>query len=235
VSYIGPRGLRDFDLVLSYTGGGALTELAKRLGARRVAPLVGHVDPQAHHPAPAASAYRGDLSYLGTYAPDRQAALEELFLHPARCAPARRFVIAGAQYPVNFGWLANIHFVRHLPPSEHPGFFCSSRLTLNVTRAPMARMGWCPSGRLFEAAACGAAIVSDEWDGLEDFFARDSEILIARASDDVLRALDMDDAQLARIGRAARERVMAQHTSDHRAAELIAALDSVRRSELAEA
>src|SRR5581483_10676534 len=117
------------------------------LGARRVAPLYGSVDPSAHHPVAPLEGYRADLSYLGTYAADRQAALEELFITPARRLPDQRFVIGGAQYPADFPWADNIFFVRHLPPAQHPAFFCSSRLTLNVTRKAMSDMGYCPSGR----------------------------------------------------------------------------------------
>jgi spore maturation protein CgeB len=238
VPYVGPRGLADFDLVFSYTGGAALTELQTRLGARAVAPLYGHVDPDMHRPTAAVPHYRCDLSYLGTYSADRQSALERLLLEPSRQRPAHRFLIGGAQYPDDFPWSSNIYFVRHLPPSEHPAFFSSCRLTLNVTRAAMARMGWCPSGRLFEATACGAPVLSDYWNGLDAFFTPGAEILVARCPDDVVAALDRDDAQLARLARAGRERTLDQHTSKHRAAELIAALERARAAaapQLAEA
>lgn len=220
VAYIGPRGLRDFDLVLSYTGGRALAELRDRLGARRAVPLYGSVDPAVHRPVPPEPGYRADLSYLGTFAADRQAALEELFIEPARRSPERRFVLGGACYPMDFPWAPNIFFVRHLPPHEHPAFFSSSRLTLNVTRAAMAAMGYCPSGRLFEAAACGTPILSDDWEGLGSFFAPGREILLARDRDDVAAALAMSDAELRRIGEAARERALAEHTAERRAAQL---------------
>jgi spore maturation protein CgeB len=229
VSYIGPRGLRDFDLVLSYTGGTALTELSSRLGARMAAPLYGHVDPELHQPEPPQPHYRSDLSYLGTYSADRQFGLESYFIRPAQQRPQQRFLIGGAQYPQEFPWAPNIYFVRHLPPSEHAAFFSSSRLTLNVTRAPMAQMGWCPSGRLFEAAACGVAVLSDDWEGLEHFFTPGREILVARKGSDALAALDLTDAELQRIGHAARERVMAEHTSERRAIELIDLLETAQQ------
>jgi len=229
VPYIGPRGLRDFDLALSYTGGTALTELSSRLGARMAAPLYGHVDPELHQPEPAQPHYRSDLSYLGTYSADRQFGLESYFIRPAQQRPQQRFLIGGAQYPHEFPWAPNIYFVRHLPPSEHAAFFSSSRLTLNVTRAPMAQMGWCPSGRLFEAAACGVAVLSDDWEGLEHFFTPGREILVARKESDALTALDLTDAELQRIGHAARERVMAEHTSERRAIELIDLLETAQQ------
>jgi spore maturation protein CgeB len=221
LGYIGEQGLAGFDLVLSYTGGTALDALQSQLGARRVAPLYGHVDPEVHRPAASASQYAADLSYLGTYAEDRQAALEALFVEPARRRPNGRFVIGGAQYPSDFPWADNIFFVRHLPPSEHPAFFSSSPFTLNVTRRDMAAMGWCPSGRLFEAAACGTALISDDWEGLSSFYAPGVEIVTARSTEETLAALDMPEAEVRGLAKAARERTLAEHTSAHRAAELI--------------
>jgi spore maturation protein CgeB len=125
--------------------------------------------------------------------------------------------------------------VRHLSPQEHPAFYASSRLTLNVTRAAMAAMGWCPSGRLFEASACGAAMLSDAFDGLDAFYRPGEEILIAEAPDAVLAALDRSDAELRRIAEAGRARTLRDHTSDRRAAELEALLDSARSSVAMEA
>jgi spore maturation protein CgeB len=227
IAYISPRGLSGFDLVLSYTGGAALTALRERLGARRVAPLYGSVDPELHRPSAPLPQYQSDLSYLGTYAADRQPALEKLLLEPARRLPDRRFVIAGAQYPQDFPWESNVWFVRHLPPADHPAFFASSPLTLNVTRADMARMGWCPSGRLFEAAACGTAVLSDTWEGLGDFFEPGREILLAETTEEAMAAISLPREEVARIGRAARERALAAHTADHRAREM---LDILARS-----
>ncbi|UCI09640.1 glycosyltransferase [Mesorhizobium sp. B1-1-8] len=229
-SYFGPEGLRDFDLVLSYTGGPALDALKTMLGARLVVPLYGHVDPDRHRPAQARAEFAGDLSYLGTYAADRQAGVEKLLVAPAVRLPERRFVIGGAQYPQDFPWSDNIFFVRHLPPADHPAFFCSSRLTLNVTREAMARKGWCPSGRLFEAAACGAAIISDDWPGLDSFFEPGNEILLAHSSDDVVAALGLPDAELEALRRRARERVLDEHTSARRAAELDRILNDTARA-----
>ncbi|HTD56002.1 MAG TPA: hypothetical protein VK670_11515, partial [Silvibacterium sp.] len=156
VDYLPVERMGEFDLVLSYTGGRALRVLGDGLGARRVKTLYGWVDQDAHVAAAAPmKEFRADLSYLGTYAADRQCLLEQLFVEAARRMPEQTFLIGGAQYPESFPWLANINFVRHLPPYLHPSFFSSSRATLNVTRKSMADYGYCPSGRLFEAAACG--------------------------------------------------------------------------------
>jgi spore maturation protein CgeB len=225
VSYLPKGGLTEFDLVLSYTGGEALNELKLQLGARTVAALYGSVDPSIHKRVAPSSQYCSDFSYLGTYAADRQAQLENLFLEAARRCPDRKFCIAGAQYPQEFPWTQNVYFVRHLPPPEHPAFYSSSKLTLNVTRAAMAKMGYCPSGRLFEAAACGTPIVSDWWEGLEQFFGPD-EILTARRTDDVTEALNLEEGELERLAQRARERVLAEHTADKRAAELVSLVEA---------
>jgi spore maturation protein CgeB len=164
---------------------------------------------------------------MGTYAADRQPSLEQLLVEPARRLPARRFLIGGAQYPEGFPWTPNTYFVRHLPPSEHPGFYSSCRLTLNITRAAMARMGYCPSGRLFEAAACGTPILSDPWEGLEAFFRPDREVLVAHDTDDAIDALERSDAELARIGVLARQRTLDEHTAERRAIELEDAISHV--------
>ena len=226
VDYIPSYGLEPFDLVLSYTGGNALGELENRLGAKRVAPLYGSVDPSTHHPVPTDERFASDFSYLGTYAADRQQQLDELFLKPANQCPQKKFCIGGALYPPDFPWTGNTYFVRHVAPPEHPAFYSSSKLTLNVTRAAMAEMGYCPSGRLFEAAACGTPIVSDWWEGMDHFFQPGKEILIAKSSVDTEQALNLDPGELQAISRASQDRTLAEHTSSHRASELISLVEA---------
>uniref|UniRef100_Q022U9 Spore protein YkvP/CgeB glycosyl transferase-like domain-containing protein n=1 Tax=Solibacter usitatus (strain Ellin6076) TaxID=234267 RepID=Q022U9_SOLUE len=228
VDYIGERGLRDFDLVLSYTGGRSLADLRERLGARRVAPLYGSVDPEVHKPVPPESRFRADMGYLGTYAADRNSGLQTLLVRPATLMPDRRFIIAGSMYGREFPWRENILFVNHLPPADHPAFYCSTRLTLNVTRRAMAETGYCPSGRLFEAAACGAVVLSDYWQGLEQFFEPGQEILVAENTASAVEALDRSPEDLVRIAAAARERAIADHSAVVRAEQLETILDSTR-------
>jgi spore maturation protein CgeB len=117
--------------------------------------------------------------------------------------------------------------VRHIAPPDHPALYSSSRLTLNVTRRAMAQSGYCPSGRLFEAAACGTPVVTDCWDGLETFFQPGEEILVATQTADVMAALELSDAQLARIAGRARQRAMEEHCAARRARQLEAILDGV--------
>lgn len=226
VEYVPECGLESFDLVLSYTGGPALEELRTRLGARNVAPLYGSVDPDLYQPVAVTERYRADLSYLGTYAADRQAALNRLFLQPARELPGKKFLIGGAQYPENFPWSQNIYFVRHVPPPQHPAFYSSCRATLSVTRSAMAEMGYCPSGRLFEAAACATPVVTDSWEGLKEFFEPGREILVAEEGADIASALSLPEEELRKKGAAARERVLAEHTAEHRSQQLVQMIEA---------
>lgn len=229
IQYLPAGGLAPFDLVLSYTGGRALDELQTRLGARFVAPLYGSVDPETYYPMACCDDLACALSYLGTYAPDRQSALELLFLSAARNRPRDRFLLSGSQYPDTIQWPSNVKLQEHVQPERHPAFFSSSRMTLNITREAMAEYGYCPSGRLFEAAACGTCILSDWWEGLDNFFEPGEEILIVRSMQDVLSAMQQDVTELQRIGSAARSRALAEHSGGARVLEL----ESICRAVLA--
>jgi spore maturation protein CgeB len=165
---------------------------------------------------------------MGTYAADRQAKLEEFLVHPAEQSPDMNFIVAGPQYPKDIRWPRNIRRIVHLNPRWHARFYSSTRLTLNVTRREMVMAGFSPSVRLFEAAACGATIVSDNWPGLDTFFAPGREILLPLDADDVLRYLSADDSELLRIGQAAQARVLTDHTSEVRACEFEDAVESSR-------
>lgn len=226
VDYIGPRGLGDFDLVISYTGGRSLERLQRVLGAKRVAPLYGSVDPEVHRPASSDARFRGALGYLGTYAADREDVLRKLFVEPAKRMSESRFLLAGPKYDAGFPWQPNIFYFAHLPPADHSAFYCSTRLTLNVTRKTMAETGYCPSGRLFEATACGAPVLSDWWEGLDRFFEPNREILVASVTEQALAALNSSPRELAQIAEAARERTLAEHTSTARVIELEGIFDN---------
>ncbi|HZQ52531.1 MAG TPA: glycosyltransferase [Bryobacteraceae bacterium] len=221
VPYIPPEGLGDFDLVLSYTGGRALDELRTKLNARRAATLYGWVDPAVHHRVDCCAKFAADLSYLGTYSADRQSALDNLLIEPARLLQSRTFIIAGAMYPNPQSWPENCRHLEHVAPPDHATFYSSSPLTLSVTRGDMAAMGYCPSGRLFEAAACGTAVLSDFWEGLDTFFEPGSQILIASNSSEAIAAITKDRASLDEIGARARERVLDCHTAEIRARRFI--------------
>ena len=206
-----------FHLYFSFTGGPMLRELERRFGARQAVPLYCSVDELEYRSWPVHKRYQSDMSYMGTYAPDRQPKIEELFCQPARRLPLQKFLLAGPQYP-RLRWPENVRRIRHLNPHWHARFYSSSRLTLNVTRRAMVQAGFSPSVRLFEAAACAATIVSDNWPGLDSFFAPGSEILLPAGPDDVVSYLSQsDEAELRRIGRAAQERVLAEHTAERRA------------------
>jgi spore maturation protein CgeB len=225
--YLLQQHLHELDIYFSFTGGPMLTRLEQDFGTPFVVPLYCSVDPEKHLELPVNPRFACDMSYMGTYAPDRQAKIDELLCTPASCLPQQKFIVAGPQYPAQIAWPKNTERIMHLNPRYHAELYSSSRLTLNVTRREMVLSGYSPSVRLFEAAACGAAIASDNWPGLETFFSPGEEILLPTGSDDVVRYLrDYDAAELRRIGRAARERVLASHTSDVRAQEFEQAVEA---------
>lgn len=218
--YLLKSHLSELDIYFSFTGGPMLQILEEELGAPYAVPLYCSVDPEKHRELPAETRFACDMSYMGTYAPDRQPKIEGLLCAPARRLLEMKFIVAGPQYPAHIGWPGNVERIMHLDPRHHAQLYSSSRITLNVTRREMVLAGYSPSVRLFEAAACAAAIASDNWPGLETFFSPGREILLSAGSDDIVRYLkNYDGAELRRIGRAARERVLAGHTSDVRAQE----------------
>jgi spore maturation protein CgeB len=213
--YLSPEIIPGYDLYLSFTGGPTLDHLERHYGSPAARPLFCSVDPELYLPLDLPK--RWDLSYLGTYSADRQPTLDRLLIEPARRMPHARFVVAGPQYPSDIDWPDNVERIDHLPPADHAAFYSASRFTLNVTRDDMIRAGWSPSVRLFEAAACGIPIISDIWDGIGEIFSAGREIILATDAGDVVEALAGDAAA---IGRAARSRVLAEHSARHRAAEL---------------
>lgn len=219
-----------FGVYFSFAGGPALVELEQTWGAQAARALYCAVDSLVYRPVPADARFACAMSYMGTYAADRQASVENLLIEPARARPGDRFILAGPQYP-KMNLPPNLVHDPHVYPRDHAALYCSSGVTLNLTRQAMRSYGWAPSTRLFEAAACGACIISDTWPGLDRFFVPDAEILLAKSGSDVLGHLSRLTApRRAAIGAAARARVLSSHTYDRRAQELEDALDDATAS-----
>jgi spore maturation protein CgeB len=218
--YLSADLIPHFDAYLSFTGGAALQELEGRFGSPWAVPFYCSVDPELYAPQAPCAPFCCDLSYLGTYAADRQLKLEQLLCGAADKLPGRRFIVAGPQYPEALQWPENVRRIPHVAPPQHPAFYSSSRFTLNLTRGDMVAAGYSPSVRIFEASACGAAILSDAWDGLEEFLEPGEEVLLPGDADEVARILtDLSEEERQRVGSRARARILAEHTSDHRAAQ----------------
>lgn len=217
-AYLEPSLIPLYDAYLSFTGGPALAELQDDFGASWAVPFYCSVDADMYRPVAVCPEFQSDLSYLGTYARDRQPKLMQLLNETARLLPERRFIVAGPQYPGGIPWQPNVGRMVHLSPREHPFFYSSSRFSLNLTRADMAAIGYSPSVRLFEASACGATILSDDWPGLDKFLTPGEEILLPRDAREAAEILTgISDEERILIGSRARERILAQHTSEHRA------------------
>lgn len=228
VDYLRCDQLGAFDLVLSFVGGTILKDLELKHSVRMARPLYGCVDPDDYLRVEPSAKFACDLSYMATYAPDRQAKVEELFLEPARRNPQMQFMLAGSMYPWEAQWPQNVRRAEHVPPHAHPLFYSSSRITLNLTREEMARSGWCPSGRFFEAAACGTPVISDLWQGLDSFFDVARDIRIVARAEDVEQALRMPEPELRALGARARQRTLDEHTGSVRAQQLLRYLEEAR-------
>jgi spore maturation protein CgeB len=228
--YLRPDQIPALDLYFSFTGGPLLLELEMRFKAKRAIPLYCSFDEKTYRRREAGKRYGCDLSYMGTYAPDRQPKVNEWLLEVAAGEPRRNFILAGPQYPKSMRPPKNVRRIEHLNPRWHPHLYSSSRFVLNVTRRDMVACGYSPSVRLFEAAACGATMVSDNWPGLETFFRPGSEILLPATAEDVRLYLnDMDEPSIRRIGEAAQARVLEAHTSAQRAIEFEESISSTSR------
>jgi spore maturation protein CgeB len=219
-TYLAPEQVSQFDLYLSFTGGPVLRRLEVEFGARMAREFYCSVDEQAYHPLDVAK--RWDVGYLGTYSTDRQPMLVELLFGAAARLPERRFVVAGSLYPDSIIWPDNVTHIPHLAPHQHAAFYSSLRIALNVTRADMIAAGFSPSVRLFEAAACGVAIASDDWPGLSSMFTPRVEIEVVGRTQDIIDMISRSDAVLAEMGQAGRSRVLSTHTARHRSEQLMA-------------
>lgn len=217
--YLSAELVSRFDVYLSFTAGPALDALREQFGARRAEAFYCFVDPDAYRPLELES--RWAIGYLGTYSAGRQPALDELLLAPARRLCHERFAVAGPMYPPEIDWPANVERIEHLPPGDHPRFYCSASFALNLTRPEMRAVGYAPSVRLFEAAACGVPIISDRWPGIETILEPGEEIFLADSCEDVLRILrETAVVQGSAVGIAARRRVLCEHTAERRAEQL---------------
>jgi spore maturation protein CgeB len=214
-----------YDLILTYGGGPRVVDAYRRLGARDCIPVYNALDPATHHVVPPDPRFDCDLAFLGNRLPDREERVKEFLCRPAEGLPRRRFLLGGS------GWDAgslptNVRPLGHVPTRDHNAFNCTPRAVLNINRDSMARFGHSPATRMFEAAGAGACIVSDAWDGIEEFLEPGSEVLLARSGGEVADLLAaLSPSQAREIGLAARRRVHAEHTYSHRADQVEAILE----------
>jgi spore maturation protein CgeB len=207
-----------YDLVLTYGGGAPVIAAYTALGARACIPIYNALDPDTHHPVPPVAQFEGLCGFLGNRLPDREQRVREFFFEPASRLPGHRFLLGGSGWDSNDGAPPNVVRLGHVYTRDHNAFNCSPRAVLNVNRDSMARNGYSPPTRVFEAAGAGACLIMDAWEGVEQFLEPQREVLVARSGAEVaeiLAALTASHAQ--RIGRAALARVLAEHTYTNRA------------------
>jgi spore maturation protein CgeB len=214
-----------YDLVLTYGGGEPVRQAYLALGARDCVPVYNALDPDTHFPVVPARRFEARLGFLGNRLPDREARVEEFFLRAAALLPEHSMLLGGS------GWEGktlppNVRYLGHVYTADHNAFNCTPLAVLNVSRESMARYGFSPATRVFEAAGAAACVITDAWEGLELFFEPGTEILVARDGAQVAEhARGLDAAAAHRIGQAAWLRVLAHHTYAHRAAQLEALLE----------
>lgn len=207
-----------FDMVLCYGGGDAVCERYRALGARRCAVIYNALDPGTHFPVPKDPRFRGDLGFLGNRLPDRESRVEEFFFAAASSLSDRHFVLGGSGWDDKANTLSNVNYVGHVYTSEHNAFNLSPTAVINISRADMASTGYAPATRVFEAAGAGSCLISDTWPGLEQFLQPGEEVLVASDTDDVIDLVsNLAPQQARRIGLRARDRMLAEHTYEHRA------------------
>lgn len=214
------RALPGLDMVLTYGGGTPVLDAYRGFGARAAWTVYNGLDPETHFPVEHERRFHADLALLANRLPDREARIEEFFAGPAAALPQKEFVLGGS------GWddkpmPSNVRKLGHVYVTDHNALNGSATAVLNVARDSMASVGFSPATRVFEAAGAGACIITDAWEGIELFFAPGREILVARDGRDVvchLSALTSDQAR--RMGRAARDRALSEHTYARRAAEV---------------
>lgn len=218
-AYISSRQIPHYDIYLSFTGGQCLQIFENEFGSPAARQFYCSVDPDLYYPS--RSVKKWDLGYLGTYSDDRQPPLENLMLEAARQWEHGRFIVAGPQYPQHISWPHNVERIEHMPPALHVDFYNHQRFTLNITRADMVNMGYSPSVRLFEAAACGVPVISDWWEGLDTLFIPGESIFISHSPVDTLEILtNIPERHRLQAGENARQVVLSQHTGLQRAKEL---------------
>ena len=206
-----------YDMVFTYGGGDPVVRAYESFGARECIPIYNALDPATHYPVERDDRFRADLGFLGNRLPDREARVEEFFLRAAQLAPARTFLLGGN------GWHdkpmpANVRYAGHVYTADHNAFNCSPAAVLNISRESMARYGFSPATRVFEAAGAGACLITDEWEGIELFLEPDREVLVARDGAEVAALVDeLTPARAREIGAAALQRVLNEHTYAHRA------------------
>jgi spore maturation protein CgeB len=221
-----------YDFIFTYGGGSPVVDEYLGLGARTCVPIYNALDPETHHEVPPTPEFAADLALLANRLPDREARIEEFFFKPAQGLAGRQFLLAGNGWQ-DKGLPPNVRYVGHLYTRDHNAFNSTPLAVLNVHRDSMARYGFSPATRVFEAAGAGACVITDAFKGIELFLEPGREVLVASNGDEVTDILAQLTLRRARqIGRAARIRILADHTYRHRAMELERLLGSTRAEAL---
>jgi spore maturation protein CgeB len=206
-----------YDFIFTYGGGDPVVQHYLKLGAKNCFPVYNALDPDTHFPVPPDDLFSCDLAFVGNRMPDREARVEQFFLAAAEQAPTFQFLLGGE------GWQgkrlpSNVRWIGHVGTAQHNVINCSARMVLNINRESMAKVGFSPPTRVFEAAGAAACLITDHWTGVETFFQPGSEILVANDAQDIVRYLEVISPREAwSIGTRMRDRALRDHLYELRA------------------
>lgn len=219
------RLIPEYDAILTYGGGPPVVQAYEELGARGCYPIYNALDPTTHFRVEPDERFSAQLGFVGNRLPDREERVEEFFFKPARELSDHHFLLAGS------GWgdkerPENLEYMGHLYSRDHNRFNSSCSAILNINRASMARFGYSPPTRVFEAAGAAACLITDAWEGIEEFLTPGEEVLVVKNGDDVVSLLKSTSEERRReIGETARRRVLSEHTYEDRARDMEAVLE----------
>jgi spore maturation protein CgeB len=215
-NYLQGADLSEFDSII-VPSAGSVTEL-KELGARSVDIVHFGVDPDVFYPLEIKKDI--DFFFFGNGGFARARNLKMMISEPSRLLN-HKFVVSGRNIDIDLG---KAHL---LPPLSFIGFrnYCyRAKVNLNVVRDLHASVFATSTSRPFELAAMQCCIVSAPYKGLENWFELGKEILVAKSSKECIEIYQMlidNEEMRMKMGIAARDRVMRDHTSRHRARQIL--------------
>jgi spore maturation protein CgeB len=220
-------GLENYDGVLAY--GKALQTVYESGGqARKAWTWHEAADTRVFTPLPEVRAEK-DLVWVGNWGDgERTAELKEFLILPVKMLSLKSCVY-GVRYPPEAKAAladAGIHYAGWLPNFEAPRVFAQFKMTVHVPRSPYVHaLPGIPTIRVFEALACGIALVCSPWDDVEGLFEPGKDFLVARNAKEMarhLRALVHDQDLRRELARNGLRKIRARHTCAHRVDELMA-------------
>ncbi|MGA2670005.1 MAG: glycosyltransferase [Dehalococcoidia bacterium] len=209
--------LAEYDIFLSSSKGAI--PILKEMGARNVDVLYYGVDPELYSPIQVEQDI--DIFYYGHRGKTKERRMDFMITQPSEALPDVHFLVGGREHEVGLG---RAKTCGTLTISAWRGYCCRSKINLNITKEIDAQMYGTSSARPFELASLGCCVVSDPYNGLEEWFEVGKEMFMVHNAEEAIETYKMllSSAELRRrTGEAARSKVLKEHTAQHRAKQLI--------------